>query len=256
MPVLDWSRIVWDMVLPLGFFFAAGALFALGERWRPLRRVDPRPGRDLDILGFAVTYGSGGLFLALFTEVAGRIGPDPLGLGALPAVVGIPLFFLVTDFLRYWAHWAMHAERLWAVHRFHHSVRELYWFSGNRDTAVHTALLIVPSAIFAWLMAMPPAVALFNLLLQILWNHVMHCNIALPARLSRAIETVLVTPRLHELHHSLLPALRDRNFGSVFSIWDRLFGTFVAPDSVDRERLAFGLEPQDHTPPLRMVLGL
>lgn len=249
-------RIVWDMVIPLGFFFAAGALFAVGERWRPLRSVDKQPGRQLDIIGFAVTYGSGGIFLALFAELANGIGADPLGLSGLPRIVAIPLFFLVTDLLRYWAHWAMHSPRLWPVHRFHHSVAELYWFSGNRDTALHTALLIVPSAVFAWLMDMPAIVAQFNLLLQILWNHVMHCNIALPAALSRMAETVVVTPRLHELHHSLLPALRDRNFGSVFSFWDRLFGTYVAPDGVDRSRLGFGLEPQDQTPPLRMVLGV
>lgn len=253
---IDWLRIFWDLAVPLGFFFAAGGLFALGERWRPLRRVDPQPGRRMDIIGFAVTYGSGGMFMALFTEVATAIGPDPLGLGALPLAVSLPLFFLVTDLLRYWAHRAMHSGRLWAVHRFHHSVAELYWFSGNRDTAAHTALLIVPSAIFAWLMHMPPAVALFNLLLQILWNHVMHCNIRLPVPLSRALEALLVTPRLHELHHCLLPALRDRNLGSVFSFWDRLFGTFVAPDSVDRRTLAFGLEPHDRTPPARMVLGI
>ncbi|MBL8834625.1 MAG: sterol desaturase family protein [Alphaproteobacteria bacterium] len=254
--MIDGWRILWDMAVPLAFFFAAGALFAAGERWRPLRSVDKRSGRQLDIIGFAVTYGSGGLFLAVFTEFANSIGPDPLGLATLPWIISIPLFFLVTDLLRYWAHWAMHSQRLWAIHRFHHSVAELYWFSGNRDTAAHTALLIVPSAVFAWLMDMPAVVAQFNLLLQILWNHVMHCNIALPAALSRAIETVVVTPRLHELHHSLLPALRDRNFGSVFSFWDRLFGTYVPPDSVDRSGLGFGLEPQDRTPPLRMVLGL
>jgi sterol desaturase/sphingolipid hydroxylase (fatty acid hydroxylase superfamily) len=254
-PAIDAARIFWDMVLPLGFFFAAGALFAVGERWRPLRTVDPRPGRGMDILGFAVTYASGGIFLTLFGQFAAAIGRDPLSIGALPMVVSVPAFFLVTDLLRYWAHRAMHDRRLWPVHRFHHSTAALYWFSGNRDTAVHTALLIVPSAIFAWLMDMPPVVAQANLLLQILWNHVMHCNVAVPVGLSRALETVLVTPRLHELHHCLLPALRDRNFGSVLSIWDRMFGSFTAPDGVDRAGLAFGLDAQDGARPLRMVVG-
>jgi len=254
--VVDWSRIVWDMAVPLAFFFAAGGMVSLAERNLPLRRVDRHAEFDMDVIGFAVTYVSGGLFLSLFGEIAAWIGRDPIGAGSLPRIVTIPAFFLLTDFLRFVAHWAMHSPTLWAVHRFHHSVSELYWFSGNRDTAVHTALLILPSAVFAWLLDLPPAVAMFNLLLQILWNHIMHANVALPAALSRRIEVVLVTPRLHELHHSLLPALRDRNFGSVFSFWDRVFGTFAAPDAVDRRLLAFGLEPGDRTSAVRMIAGV
>jgi len=66
------------------------------------------------------------------------------------------------------------------------------------------------------------------------------------------IEWIFVTPRYHHVHHSA-----DRrhlgNFGSLFTLWDRLFGTYIAPDSITRP-LRFGTGEADH--PLRLVAGV
>jgi exosortase len=56
-----------------------------------------------------------------------------------------------------------------------------------------------------------------------------HANLRVPAAADRAIALVLVTPRVHAVHHSNVRAETDSNFGSVLTVWDRLFGTYVEP---------------------------
>lgn len=53
-----------------------------------------------------------------------------------------------------------------------------------------------------------------------------HANIALPARLDRALRLVIVTPFMHKVHHSRWQPETDSNYSSLFSFWDRLFARF------------------------------
>ena len=67
-----------------------------------------------------------------------------------------------------------------------------------------------------------------------------HGNIRLPARLDRALRAVLVTPRMHWVHHSDQRRETDSNFSTVLSIWDRLFRTFrLRPNPME---IRFGLK--------------
>jgi sterol desaturase/sphingolipid hydroxylase (fatty acid hydroxylase superfamily) len=70
-----------------------------------------------------------------------------------------------------------------------------------------------------------------------LWQH---ANVRLSARVDHALGWVLVTPRQHRAHHATDPALFNSNFGTVLSVWDRLFGTLVeTPDGT----IVYGVEP-------------
>ena len=77
----------------------------------------------------------------------------------------------------------------------------------------------------------------------------MHMNVAWR---SRRLEWIFVTPRYHAIHHSSDPQ-HVGNFGSLFSIWDRLFGTRIDPDAVETP-LRFGTGTDDN--PIRVVLGV
>ena len=57
-----------------------------------------------------------------------------------------------------------------------------------------------------------------------------HANVAFP-RAIEALRVVFVTPAVHRQHHSPVPPLIDRNFGQMFSFWDRLFRTYAEPAS-------------------------
>ena len=69
-----------------------------------------------------------------------------------------------------------------------------------------------------------------------------HANIRLPHSLDRIVRWVLVTPNMHSLHHSSHQPETDSNYGSVFTVWDRLFGTYRPEPAWGYEKLQIGLK--------------
>jgi sterol desaturase/sphingolipid hydroxylase (fatty acid hydroxylase superfamily) len=73
--------------------------------------------------------------------------------------------------------------------------------------------------------------SVFALIFEVLLNGTAmfnHANVALPAWLEPWVRRVLVTPDMHRIHHSVIQAERDSNYGFCLSVWDRLFGTYRA----------------------------
>ena len=70
-----------------------------------------------------------------------------------------------------------------------------------------------------------------------------HGNIRIPARLDRRLQRLIVTPRMHWVHHSQWVKETDSNYAPIFSFWDRLFGTFR--ERRDSRRIRFGLQGYD-----------
>ncbi len=69
-----------------------------------------------------------------------------------------------------------------------------------------------------------------------------HANIGLPRRLANALGWLLVTPVLHRVHHSRHPADISANYGLVFSVWDRLFGTYRGDPEYGDAGIEFGVD--------------
>jgi sterol desaturase/sphingolipid hydroxylase (fatty acid hydroxylase superfamily) len=66
-----------------------------------------------------------------------------------------------------------------------------------------------------------------------------HANIKMSKKVDRAISYVLVSPDMHKVHHHYVLPYTDSNYGNIFSIWDRLFGTYM---ELDREKLVYGVD--------------
>ncbi len=66
-----------------------------------------------------------------------------------------------------------------------------------------------------------------------------HANLRLPVWLDNALSYVIVTPRMHRVHHHHTQPYTDTNYGNIFSIWDRLFGTFAKRKPED---IVFGVD--------------
>jgi sterol desaturase/sphingolipid hydroxylase (fatty acid hydroxylase superfamily) len=71
-----------------------------------------------------------------------------------------------------------------------------------------------------------------------------HANIKLPKSLDGAIQWILVSPNMHKVHHHYLLPTTDTNYGNIFSIWDRLLGTFVKKD-VNEIRYGLDIYPEE-----------
>ena len=151
-------------------------------------------------------------------------------MAGLPVMAQVALGFIVVDLWKYGEHRLFHrVPLLWRLHLVHHSDTALDVTTSERhhpvEVAVSTTLMI---ALVAWLGLPPLALAVYLVTATVVALY-SHANLRLPAAADRAIARVLVTPRVHAVHHSNLRAETDSNFGSVLTVWDRLFGTYVEP---------------------------
>ena len=152
-------------------------------------------------------------------------------------------YLVCVDFFSYWIHRLMHSKALWSCHAFHHSPRAINWLSGARGSPLHMVLIVLPGLVFSTLFFIKDNAFVFYLVvfIEVASQHLTHTNLKLP--FERQLEWFLVTPRMHFIHHNYNKAYGDRNFGSYFSIWDHLFGTYVDAATVpDKERLGLDKE--------------
>jgi sterol desaturase/sphingolipid hydroxylase (fatty acid hydroxylase superfamily) len=135
---------------------------------------------------------------------------------------------VVTDLCYYWAHRADHRIRvLWAAHSAHHSSTYLTVSTAirlpcfNPAAATLRSLAWVPAALLGF-----PAWMIFLLIgIGLLYQFPMHTQHA--GTLWQTVEFVFNTPSHHRVHHGCDQPYPDRNYGGVFIVWDRLFGSFA-----------------------------
>jgi sterol desaturase/sphingolipid hydroxylase (fatty acid hydroxylase superfamily) len=150
-----------------------------------------------------------------------RLWTVPLG-----TATSIAVLFIGQEFCYYWFHRASHQLRFWwANHAVHHSTNELNLSAAFRfgwtGRLVGTTIFFVP---LMWLGFAPRAVFV-TLNLSLLYQFYIHAT-WIPKL--GPLEWVLNTPSHHRVHHAANPEYRDRNFGGVLIVFDRLFGTFAA----------------------------
>lgn len=248
------EELAWDLV----DLTVALALFWLGLVF-PFRRVDAKPEIVWDVT-------------AVLATIAFAAGADyVLGVGldwtlALPAIgrwidvlTRWPFWVLllgnlvVADLLSYWAHRLLHTSAFWHTHAWHHASKYLYWAAGLRASPVHVLVLFVPAYVVYLLFPSPETgmAGAIVVIVSILTQHFTHTNVRVP--FVRQVERVLVTPRIHFTHHSANLARSNSNFGFIFTWWDRMFGTYIDPDTVPPDdQLGLNYEASHW----RMLLGL
>jgi sterol desaturase/sphingolipid hydroxylase (fatty acid hydroxylase superfamily) len=247
-----------EALIRLSVFAGLFLAFALIETLAPRRaRVQPRQGRWITNLGFTLlnTLALRALSVALpLLAVGAALDAWKMGWGlfnhlAWPLWVEIVLSILILDFAIWAQHLITHKVPLfWRFHRVHHA---------DRDMDVTTAVRFHPVEILASMLLKIGLVyllgpqALAVLLFEVLLNGTAlfnHANIRLPLWLDRIVRLVLVTPDMHRVHHSVQRAEHDSNFGFALSIWDRIFGTYVAQPAGGHDGMKVGLQWQDEKP--------
>jgi sterol desaturase/sphingolipid hydroxylase (fatty acid hydroxylase superfamily) len=162
---------------------------------------------------------------------------------ALPGWAAFALTLLLLDLAIYVQHVLTHAvPALWRLHRAHHTDLDLDVTTGVRFHPFEILLSVLYKiVVVVALGAHPLAVLIFEVLLNgsSLFNH---ANVRLPARLERGLRLIWVTPEMHRVHHSARRQETDSNYGSCLSLWDRLFGTYVAQPQAGHDRMTIGLE--------------
>ena len=148
-----------------------------------------------------------------------------LGLLSTKSVWTWLMAFIFYDFLYYWMHRMHHEIKvLWATHSVHHHGEEFNLSTALRQTSTgwlwkwifYLPMIIIgiPAQVFV-------TVAGINLVYQF-WVHTKHIGHL------GIFEKVFVTPMNHGIHHAKNPEYIDANYGGVFILWDRIFGTYIA----------------------------
>lgn len=234
--------------LPLIALLALGAA-ELRWPWRTAQRGRWAANLGLGLLNIALLAILPWLGANAAAHSAAQHGWGLLRLLPLPSAVSFALAVLLLDLAVYGQHRLMHQlPLLWRLHRVHHSDVALDASSGLRFHPLEAVLsALYKSAITVALGASPAAVALAALLLTVgsLFNH---SNITLPGE--RWLRALLVTPRMHRIHHSSLMAETNSNYGTFLPWWDILLGSYCAQAAAGEQAVHIGLtshrHPQEH----------
>ena len=163
-------------------------------------------------------------------------------------VIALVAGIVVLDFVMYLQHVMFHAvPLLWRLHMVHHADLDFDLTTGLRFHPIEILLSMILK--ITTIVALgPPVLAVF--IFEIILNGMAmfnHGNIKLPPTLDRFIRVLLVTPDMHRVHHSVIVRETNSNYGFNFSVWDRLFGTYVAQPSKGHQDMVIGLSQfRDH----------
>ncbi len=166
-----------------------------------------------------------------------------------PGAVEVLLTILIFDF----AIWAQHLithkiPLLWRLHRVHHADVEIDVSTAIRFHPLEIALSMLVKVGLVYVIG-PSALAI--ILFEVILNGTAmfnHSNLRLPLGFDALLRRVLVTPDMHRVHHSVHRHEHDSNYGFALSIWDRIFGTYIAQPKEGHETMKIGLEWQDTRP--------
>lgn len=164
------------------------------------------------------------------------------------------LFFVLGLFLldfvgAYLIHWLEHRVKwMWRFHLVHHTDTNVDTSTANRHHPGESVFRFVFTLLGILVCGAPIALVLMYQSLSVVATQFSHANIQFPAWLDKALSWVLVTPSMHRVHHHFVLPYTDTNFGNIFSIWDRIFGTYAHLDNQD---IVFGIDthpdPMEHS---------
>jgi sterol desaturase/sphingolipid hydroxylase (fatty acid hydroxylase superfamily) len=165
-------------------------------------------------------------------------------LNYLPEINGVvyTLFGLVLlDFFgAYLAHFVEHKVKfLWRFHLIHHSDTYIDTTSGNRHHPGESVIRFVFTTLGVFIVGCPMWMVFMYQTLSVVATQFTHANICLPKKTDQLLSLFMVSPDMHKIHHHYKLPYTDSNYGNIFSIWDRLFGTFLY---LEREKIVYGID--------------
>ncbi len=160
----------------------------------------------------------------------------------LPPLVEIVLAVILLDLAIYAQHVAAHKiPLLWRLHQVHHADIDIDLTTGARFHPVEIWVSMLYKMVIVILIGAPPvAVIAFEVILNALamFNH---ANFAMPLGLDKIVRKLFVTPDFHRVHHSVIRCETDSNYGFNLSVWDRIFGTYIAQPQKGHDAMSIGL---------------
>ncbi len=148
---------------------------------------------------------------------------------------------LFLDFFgAYLAHFTEHKIKpLWMVHLVHHSDHKVDTTTANRHHPLESVIRFAFTLFGVLVVGTPIAIVMIYQSLSLVFTQFTHANIKMSKSLDKLLSYFIVSPDMHKIHHHNLLPYTDSNYGNIFSIWDRLLGTYKY---LDREKIIYGVD--------------
>jgi sterol desaturase/sphingolipid hydroxylase (fatty acid hydroxylase superfamily) len=169
---------------------------------------------------------------------------------AMPIWAQMIVGVLILDFVgAYLVHFVEHKVRfMWKFHLIHHSDTTVDVTTGLRHHPGEAIFRMIFTILGVIIAGAPIWIVFLYQTMSAAFTHFNHANIQMPKKLDDALSWVFVTPYMHKVHHHFQQPLTDTNYGNIFAIWDRIFGTFAHVDDI--KELKYGIDthmdPREH----------
>lgn len=236
-----WERLAWVVICLLIAWLMEAGIPLFRFRYRKWRHAMV----NLALLGMVVVINLlFGLFVVWSLHRSAEAGFGLFRVVDWSPWVQLAVTVLLLDLAaQYFAHYLLHRVTwMWRLHMVHHSDTKVDATTGTRHHPGDFLVRELFSLGVVLLLGAPIAFYLFYRFITIFFTYFTHANIDLPVWLDKALSWVFVTPHMHKFHHHYQRPWTDTNFGNVFSIWDRIFGTFVYDDP---RKIVYGLDVLD-----------
>lgn len=159
----------------------------------------------------------------------------------MPLWLYILLGVVLLDFFgAYLAHFTEHKIKpLWMIHLVHHSDHKVDTTTANRHHPLESVVRFGFTLFGVLIVGAPIAIVMIYQSMSLVFTQFTHANIKIPRSIDKLLSYIIVSPDMHKVHHHNLLPYTDANYGNIFSIWDRLLGTYM---HLDRDKIVYGVD--------------
>lgn len=148
--------------------------------------------------------------------------------------------FLMDFFGAYLPHLIEHKVKpLWMVHLVHHSDHKVDTTTANRHHPIESIIRYAFTLLGVFAIGAPIGIVMLYQSMSIVATQFSHSNIKLPKKVDKWLSYFLVSPNMHKVHHHYKMPYTDSNYGNIFSVWDRLLGTYM---ELDPDKIIYGVD--------------
>lgn len=155
----------------------------------------------------------------------------------LYAILGVLFLDLLSAWLPHWTQ--HHVTWMWKFHVIHHTDQNIDVTTANRHHPGESVIRFIFTILATIILGTPIWIVFLYQSLSVVFTQFNHSNIVLPHTLDAVLNKIVCTPNMHHIHHHYRQPYSDTNYGNIFSIWDRVFSTYV---EVDNNKLKYGLD--------------
>tara|TARA_E500000178_G_scaffold123045_1_gene122961 strand:- start:283 stop:1128 length:846 start_codon:yes stop_codon:yes gene_type:complete len=156
-------------------------------------------------------------------------------------IINIILGLLVLDLIgAYLPHLVQHKVKLlWYIHIVHHTDHKVDTTTANRHHPFESVVRFLFTFIGIFVSGAPIGLVLMYQSISVIASQFNHANIQISNKVDKLISYIIVSPNMHKVHHHFELPYTDSNYGNIFSIWDRLFGTYM---ELNKDKIVYGVD--------------